>query len=107
MIDTGKHGFFYNLPFEEYQRLPGLNQSKLRKFFSSPSNQKLGYQVQQAMSFGSAGHCLLLEPEKFDKLYLCAPIGLRRRGKNGKKNWQEFSKLHAGKNVLSTDDFER
>ncbi len=107
MSHTGQCGFFYNLPFEEYQSLPGLNQSKLRKLLSSPSKQKQGYQIQQAMNFGSAGHSLLLEPHKFEELYVCAPKGLRRRGKNGGKNWAEFSELHSGKNILDANEFKR
>ena len=107
MSHTGQCGFFYNLPFEEYLRLPGLNQSKLRKLLSSTSKQKQGYQIQQAMKFGSAGHSLLLEPHKFEELYICAPKGLKRRGKNGRKNWEEFCELHSGKNVLAANEFER
>ena len=107
MSHTGQCGFLYNLPFEEYQRLPGLNQSKLRKLLSSRSKQKQGYQIQQAMNFGNAGHCLLLEPHKFEKLYVCAPKGLNRRGKSGKKNWEKFCEIHSGKNVLAANEFER
>ena len=107
MSHTGQCGFYYNLPFEEYQSLPGLNQSKLRKLLSSRSKQKQGYQVQQAMNFGSAGHSLLLEPHKFEELYVCAPRGLKRRGKNGREKWEAFCELHSGKNVLTANEFER
>jgi len=104
---TNQNGFFYSLPFEEYKTLPGLNQSKLRKLLSSPSKQKQGYQIQQAMSFGNAGHCLLLEPNKFTELYVCAPKGLNKRGKKGKHSWEEFCELHTGKKVLALTDWER
>ncbi len=107
MSDTNQFGFFYSLPFEEYKTLPGLNQSKLRKLLASPSKQKLGYKIQQAMNFGNAGHCLLLEPNKFAELYICAPKGLKRRGKNGKKNWEEFCELHKGKNILASNEWQR
>ena len=93
MSHTNQCGFFYSLPFEEYQTLPGLNQSKLKQLLSSPSKQKQGYQIQQAMNFGNAGHCLLLEPHKFEELYVCAPKTLRRRGKNGKKSGKNFVSL--------------
>ena len=107
MSHTNQCGFFYSLPFEEYQTLPGLNQSKLKQLLSSPSKQKQGYQIQQAMNFGNAGHCLLLEPHKFEELYVCAPKTLRRRGKNGKKSWEEFCKLNSGKNVLTSTEWEQ
>tara|TARA_B100000579_G_scaffold147571_1_gene119719 strand:- start:131 stop:862 length:732 start_codon:yes stop_codon:yes gene_type:complete len=100
-------GFLYNLPFEEYKSLPGLNQSKLKKILFSTSKQKQGYQIQQAMDFGNAGHCLLLEPNKFAEFYVCAPKNLNRRGLNGRKRWKEFCELHSGKNVLALNEWER
>ena len=107
MSHNNQCGFIYNLPFEEYKKLPGLNQSKLKKLISSSSKQKQGYQIQQAMNFGNAGHCLLLEPHKFEELYVCAPKTLSRRGKNGKKSWEEFCRLHSGKNVLASTEWEQ
>tara|TARA_B100000945_G_scaffold46406_1_gene32202 strand:- start:7251 stop:7982 length:732 start_codon:yes stop_codon:yes gene_type:complete len=104
---TNQCGFIYSLPFEEYKILPGLNQSKLRKLLSSPIKQKQGDQIQQAMNFGNAGHCLLLEPHKFAELYVCAPKGLQRRGKKGRKYWEEFCELNKGKNVLDSTEWER
>ena len=107
MSHTNQSGFFYSLPFERYHRLPGLNQSKLKQLLSSPSKQKQGYKIQQAMNFGNAGHCLLLEPQKFEDLFVSAPKGLNRRGKNGKKSWEEFCELHSGKNVLAATEWEQ
>ena len=107
MSHTNQCGFFYNLPFEEYQTLPGLNQSKLKQLLSSHSKQKQGYQIQQAMNFGNAGHCLLLEPHKFEELYVCAPKTLSRRVKNGEKSWDDFCRLHSGKNVLVSTEWEQ
>ena len=107
MSHTNQCGFFYSLPFDEYKILPGLNQSKLRKLLSSTSKQSRGYQIQQAMNFGNAGHCLLLEPKKFAELYVCAPKGLNRRGKKGRENWEEFCEHHKGKNVLASTEWER
>ena len=107
MSHTNQCGFFYTLPFEKYQTLPGLNQSKLKQLLSSTSKQKQGYQIQQAMNFGNAGHCLLLDPHKFEELYVCAPKTLSRRGKNGKKSWEEFCRLHSGKNVLASTEWQQ
>jgi len=100
-------GFIYSLPFEEYKTLSGLNQTKLRKLLSSHSKQKQGYKIQQAMDFGNAGHCLLLEPQKFAEIYVCAPKGLKRRGKNGGECWEEFCELNKGKNVLDSNEWDR
>ena len=59
------------------------------------------------MNFGNAGHCLILEPHKFEELYVSAPKGLSRRGKNGRKSWEEFCELHSGKNVLAATEWEQ
>ncbi len=107
MNHTRQCGFFYNLPFEEYRTLSGLNQSRLRQALSPASKLNKGYQIQQAMNFGSAGHCLLLEPENFANLYVCAPKGTRKRGKDGKKRWEEFCKLNPGKNVLTANEWNQ
>ena len=107
MKNNSQCGFLYNLPFEEYKSLPGLNQSKLKKILLSKTKQKQGYQIQQAMDFGNAGHCLLLEPNKFAEFYVCAPKNLNRRGLNGRKRWKEFCELQSGKNVLALNEWER
>ncbi|MCS5553719.1 MAG: PD-(D/E)XK nuclease-like domain-containing protein, partial [SAR324 cluster bacterium] len=49
----------------------------------------------------------LLEPHKFEELYVCAPKNLSRRGKNGKKSWEEYCKLNSGKNVLTSTEWEQ
>ena len=59
------------------------------------------------MNFGNAGHCLLLEPHKFEELYVSAPKNLSRRGKNGRKSWKEFCEFHSGKNVLAATEWEQ
>ncbi len=74
---TEAFGIVHNLPFEEYQQLPGLNQSTLKKWLSTTPIQHDSYKNLQALQFGNAGHCLLLEPEKFEDLYVSATYGMR------------------------------
>ncbi len=107
MNKTEAFGIVHNLPFEEYRQLPGLNQSTLKQWLSTASKQNDTYKNLQAMQFGSAGHCLLLEEEKFEELYVCAPNGLRQRGKLGKERWAEFSEQHSRKTVLKANEWER
>ncbi|GIT72735.1 MAG: hypothetical protein Ct9H300mP28_25490 [Pseudomonadota bacterium] len=78
--------------FEEYQNLPGLNQSKLKQLLSSPSKQKQGYQIQQAIILETPDTVSSGTPN-FEELYVCAPKTLSRRGKNGEKK--------TGKNFVS------
>jgi hypothetical protein len=67
---TESFGIIQNLPFEEYLQMSGLNQSTLKQWFSSVQKKTDGFKNYQALQFGSAGHCLLLEPEMFTELYV-------------------------------------
>ena len=107
MNKTDNLGIVHNLHFEEYQQISALNQSTLKKWFSATPKLNDGYKNLQAMQFGSAGHCLLLEPEQFPELYVRAPDGLRQRGKTGKKRWAEFAEQNPGKIVLQANEWER
>ncbi len=107
MSKTEPFGIVQNLPFEEYQQLSGLNQSTLKQWFSATPNKTGAHKNYHALQFGSAGHCLLLEPEMFPELYVRAPEGLRQRGKTGKKRWAEYAEQHPGKIVLINGEWER
>ena len=106
MNKTEALGIVQNLPFEEYRQQSGLNQSTLKQWFSA-TQKTTAYKNYQALQFGSAGHCLLLEPEMFPELYVRAPEGLNQRGKTGKKRWAEYEEQHPGKILLRTGEWER
>ena len=107
MNKTEAFGIVQNLPFEEYRQQSGLNQSTLKQWFSATPKKTTAYKNYQALQFGSAGHCLLLEPELFPELYVRAPEGLNQRGKTGKKRWAEYEEQHPGKILLRTGEWER
>ena len=107
MNKTEALGIVQNLPFEEYRQQSGLNQSTLKQWFSATPKKTTAYKNYQALQFGSAGHCLLLEPEMFPELYVRAPEGLNQRGKTGKKRWAEYEEQHPGKILLRTGEWER
>ena len=107
MNKTEPFGIVQNLPFEEYRQQSGLNQSTLKQWFSATPKKTTAYKNYQALQFGSAGHCLLLEPEMFPELYVRAPEGLNQRGKTGKKRWAEYEEQHPGKILLRTGEWER
>lgn len=56
-----------------------------------------------AKLLGSAVHCLVLEPKRFDEKYATLPGGLDRRTSAGKATYAEFCAAAAGKRVLSAD----
>ena len=68
-------GIFEEMPFEEYQQAQGLNQSTLKQIFR-PGN----YYNPHGVLIGNAGHCLLLEPKRFEQDYqrLAPGISLRK-----------------------------
>ena len=107
MNQSEDFGVFHNLPFEKYRQIPSLNQSKIKQIISSRSLNRKNYLNSQALQFGNAGHCMLLEPKKFEDIYLCAPRDLKQRGKKGKEKWKEFCELHSDKIVLGFSDWSR
>jgi len=56
----------------------------------------------EAMTFGSAVHAALLQPDEFNALVAVAPEG-DRRTKEGKANWEKFQATANGKIVISRD----
>jgi len=97
-----------------------LSFSALKAFSDSPSDfirYKLGDKPQtDAMLLGSVLHCLVLEPEKFDKRYMmvndteiCAQIGgLKPRGTKLYKEWmQEKQSELNGRVMVEPQDYKQ
>jgi len=57
-----------------------------------------------ALTFGSAFHCRLLEPDKFQTLYVQEPK-YDKRTTAGKEAWAVFCVEHKGKQHLSADEW--
>ena len=93
----------------EYRASPAISRSDLQLLSKSP--QKFRYETEhpqpktQALIFGAAFHSYLLEPESFDTEYAVIPL-LNRRTKAGKEEWEAFSVLHAGKELICAEDFQ-
>lgn len=98
---------------EEYHAYPAIGASGLKLLARSPLHYWAAYidperepmQPTAAMSLGTATHCAVLEPHRFDDLYTVMPDGLDRRTTQGKALWAEIEAT--GKAVLKADDFER
>lgn len=69
---------YYNLPFEQYTELDGVNSSRLKHL----SHSLLAYQKnpqtigKRSANVGHMSHCLLLEPDSFNDRYVCKPEGM-------------------------------
>jgi hypothetical protein len=83
-----------------------LSTSALKAFAKSP-NHYIAYCNQQleqtpAMLLGSAIHCAILEPKELDKRYCIAPQ-VDRRTKEGKAEWEAFTKEAGDKHILTRE----
>ena len=94
------NGLRFGLSFEEYSKFPGLNQTSLKKYLHLQDRSSSFKINQRALIRGNAGHCLILETDRFHQTYVPAPQGLRFRGELGKKRWKAFEDQHPGKTVL-------
>lgn len=78
-------GEFHGIPEDVYHEGPGISRSDLMKIMKSPEH--LEYEKERektetpALILGTALHCYILEPDKFDATYVSLPEGMARRGK--------------------------
>lgn len=101
-------GIYREVSSVDYHTGPGLGSSHLRELLRSPlhyqTSVKLPHKETPAMRLGTATHCAILEPERFEIEYVEAPI-VDRRTKDGKALWNELEQ--SGKIILSSDEYSR
>ena len=101
-----KPGIYRDIPSYDYHNGKGLSSSNLKDLLRSPlhyiTNVKLGNKETPAMKLGTATHCAILEPERFDIEYIEAPY-IDRRTKDGKALWSELEQ--SGKIVLTHEEY--
>lgn len=95
---------------KEYRARAGVSSSDLKKITKSPAHFKYRKdnpeQDTPTLLFGRAVHKYVLEKEKFNEEFAVAPT-VNRRTKDGKAAWQEFCEANSGKDIISTEDFEK
>ena len=89
-LSDGKVSIWFDLPFEEYTALKGVNSSRLKHLDHSPrafieNPQTIG---RRSASIGHMAHCMMLEPDEVKKRYVPSPEGLRRDKRT--KAYKEF-----------------
>lgn len=87
-----------------------LSSSALKAFAKSP-NHYIQYvtgtvEATQAMIFGSAFHCFVLEPDEFEKRYAVAPA-VDRRTKAGKEYYNKFVEASKNQTVITLPEFSQ
>lgn len=107
-MGTELHGFYQNMPYENYAAFPALNGSKLVHMRRSPMKYKFEIDTptpcSPAMELGKIVHQLILEPESVGNIAVWgAENGQKvRRG----KVWDSFRKAHEGEIILSVPEFD-
>ncbi len=100
-------GFFCNLPFEEYQDLSGLNQTTLKQRLRGVDSEKAQKNPIDQQIIGHAGHCLVLEPDRFHSMYVRAPDGTGGGKQTTQQARLDFQQHHPGKIILRGDVWNR
>jgi len=95
------------MQIEEYHSHPALGSSLLSVLLKNAKIFKRvrdrGFNISNKnLDIGSALHCFVLEPEKFDDYFMVVP-DINKRTKEGKKIIEEFSKQK--KTLLTKEDF--
>lgn len=94
----------------DYHAHHAIGSSGLKLFSRSPAHYYAAYldpnrpqrQPTAAMKLGTATHCAILEPERFNAEYDAMPEGLDRRTKEGKQAYADL--LASGAEILASDD---
>ena len=87
-----------------------ISASGLKLFMRSPAHYYAAYldpnrvehQPTAAMKLGTATHCAILEPERFNAEYVAMPEGLDRRTTAGKQAYADL--MASGTEILAADD---
>lgn len=102
-------GYSLYMNNQNYLNIERVNHSSLVTFLRSPAHYKAEYidkQITrpktQAMIFGEALHCRILEPNEFDNRFIAFAEDVDKRTKEGKKYFEET--LATGKQILSYKD---
>jgi len=100
----------YDLPAAEYHAIDALSASALKEIRKSPAHywawkHNQSRKESDAMRFGTAVHCSVLEPGRFASEYIVCPrFDVRTTaGKEAKKEWEANNK---GKTLIESEDME-
>lgn len=114
MKKVTKPGIYKNLPYEEYDAIPAIRSTYLKKHLLCPAATQIETEKTAALIFGNAAHTFLLEPSEFKKRYAVmpdfpCPIDRNERGwkmtNEYKLKKQSFEIENAGKIIITLDDF--
>ena len=104
-------GIYQDISNDKYHSMEGISKSGLDMIANDPASYiwaKNAPRVNEvnALSFGSAVHAYLLEPELFELDYIVAP-SFNLRTNQGKADKVEFEKVNKNKSIVSFEDCEK
>jgi hypothetical protein len=98
-------GIFEHMSFEAYKACPGIHKSTLGEMARSPAHYRWALENEKektpSMRFGSLVHCLVLEPDNFEKTYYVAEETVRR----GTKAWDALEFRAQGREILKPVEY--
>ncbi len=104
---SGKLLGLFNIPNDLYHAGPGISSSGLKKILESPAHFKHYLEnrtTTKAMEDGTLIHTAVLEPQVFGETVVVAPA-CDRRTTEGKRVWNEFQLMSAGKTVVDSETY--
>ena len=107
-----KQGIYYDISNEDYHNGEGVSKSNLDDIAKCPAIYQWKKKApeceekKQALNMGTALHCLLLEPDEFDKRFI-VPESINRRTNTGKDEFKKMVELAAINNQLLITSEER
>lgn len=105
-------GLYKNLSNAEYHAGPGISKSGLDLIAHCPSSLPWSREAPvdeeklKAMDFGTALHCLLLEPHNFDSEFVVGP-NIERRSNADKETWAAFELEHSDKIIMTAPEWRQ
>lgn len=106
-------GLYPGIARSRYEQIAAINVSVLEHFERSAMHAR-EYMLHPpeptpSMIFGTAAHCAILEPKRFEVEYAQAPKvngeKIDRRTKIGRDTWEKFEAAHPGVEILKDDDW--
>lgn len=112
-----KPGIYKNMPYEEYDAIPAIRSTYLKKHLHCAANTLVHTEETEATKFGLAAHAYMLEGEDiFNRQYAvmpdfpCPPSRSERGWKNTneyKALKSEFESQHEGKEIITQNNFDK
>ena len=95
LANNPEPGIYYDVPFEEYLKWEAFSKSGISHIMKSPKHYRLyrdeDRKQTSSMKLGSLTDCLLLEPEKFDSMFITTPATYEKVVKETKKHGKEIA----------------